>query len=103
VAAAGQMAARRPALLVLIGLSIAALAVVIAGFFTVLITGENPQQLRDFLVGVYRYSVRVQAYTGLLTDQYPPGTACACRPTPACSPISTRPSACKPADTPAFE
>jgi len=27
---------------VLIGLSIAALAVVIAGFFTVLITGENP-------------------------------------------------------------
>lgn len=29
---------------------------------------------RDFLVGVYRYNVRVQAHVGLLTHQYPPFT-----------------------------
>ena len=61
-----------PHYLVLFGLSIAAAVVVMTGFFAVLITGEYPQQLRDFLVAVYRYSVRVQAYSGLLTDQYPP-------------------------------
>jgi len=61
-----------PHYLVLFGLSIAAIAVLVAGFFAVLITGEYPQPLRDFLVAVYRYSVRVQAYTGLLTDRYPP-------------------------------
>jgi hypothetical protein len=47
---------------------------VFIGFFAVLITGGYPQGLRDFLVGVYRYNVRVQAYVGLLTDQYPPFT-----------------------------
>jgi Domain of unknown function (DUF4389) len=61
-----------PHYLVLAALAIAAMFVAIAGFFTVLITGEYPQALRDFLVGVYRYSVRVLAYAGLLTDQYPP-------------------------------
>lgn len=61
-----------PHYLVLVGLSIAAMFVVIAGFFAVLVTGKYPLGLRDFLVGVYRYSVRVQAYAGLLTDQYPP-------------------------------
>jgi len=61
-----------PHYLVLVGLSIAAMFVVIAGFFAVFITGEYPLGLRDFLVGVYRYNVRVQAYAGLLTDQYPP-------------------------------
>jgi len=61
-----------PHYLVLFGLSIAAIAALVAGFFAVLITAEYPQPLRDFLVAVYRYSVRVQAYSGLLTDQYPP-------------------------------
>jgi hypothetical protein len=55
-------------------LFIAATVVVFIGFFAVLITGGYPQGLRDFLVGVYRYNVRVQAYVGLLTDQYPPFT-----------------------------
>lgn len=61
-----------PHYVVLFVLGIAATVVVIGGFFTVLITGEYPQTLRDFLVGVYRYNLRVQAYAGLLTDQYPP-------------------------------
>ena len=38
----------------------------------VLLTGEYPAGARDFLVGFYRYNLRVQAYVGLLTDQYPP-------------------------------
>ncbi|MGH3757695.1 DUF4389 domain-containing protein [Actinophytocola sp.] len=63
-----------PHYFVLLTLAIAAIAVVIVGFFAVLITGEYPQGLRDFLVGVYRYNLRVQAYVGLLTDQYPPFT-----------------------------
>jgi hypothetical protein len=61
-----------PHYLVLSALGVAALCVVIAGFFTVLVTGEYPRGLRDFLVGVHRYNVRVQAYAGLLTDRYPP-------------------------------
>ncbi|MFK8844189.1 DUF4389 domain-containing protein [Streptomyces sp. Ac-502] len=61
-----------PHYVVLFALGIAATAVVIAGFFAVLITGAYPQALRGFLVGVYRYNLRVQAYVGLLTDAYPP-------------------------------
>ncbi len=61
-----------PHYLVLLALGIAAMFVVIAGFFAVLVTGQYPERARDFLVGVYRYNLRVQAYIGLLTDQYPP-------------------------------
>lgn len=63
-----------PHYLVLFAFGIAAMVVVIAGFFAVLITGEYPLRLRDFLIGFYRYNLRVQAYAGLLTDQYPPFT-----------------------------
>jgi uncharacterized protein DUF4389 len=45
---------------------------IIAGFFAVLVTGEYPQGIRDFLVNAYRYSLRVEAYVGFLTDRYPP-------------------------------
>ena len=44
----------------------------IGGFFAVLVTGEYPQGIRDFLVAVYRYGLRVEAYAGLLTDTCPP-------------------------------
>lgn len=61
-----------PLYFVLLALGIAAAFVIIAGFFAVLFTGEYPERMRDFLVAVYRYNLRVQAYVGLLTDQYPP-------------------------------
>lgn len=61
-----------PHYFVLIGLCIAAVFVGLFGFFAVLFTGEYPVRARDFLVDVYRYSLRVQAYVGLLTDRYPP-------------------------------
>jgi Domain of unknown function (DUF4389) len=61
-----------PHYFVLIALAIGALCAVVGGFFAVVFTGEYPLGLRDFLVNVYRYGLRVEAYVGLLTDQYPP-------------------------------
>jgi Domain of unknown function (DUF4389) len=61
-----------PHFLMLMGLMVAAVFVVIAGFFAVVFSGEYPVGLRNFLVGVSRYSLRLQAYVGLLNDQYPP-------------------------------
>jgi hypothetical protein len=63
-----------PHYVVLFGLWVAAVFVIIAGFFAVVVTGEYPVGLRTFLVGVYRYNLRLQAYVGLLNDQYPPFT-----------------------------
>jgi len=61
-----------PHYIVLLALMLAGVFVVIAGFFAVVVTGKYPIGLRNFLVGVSRYSLRVQAYVGLLNDQYPP-------------------------------
>ena len=61
-----------PHYFVLVGLAVASVFVVIGGFFAVVFTGEYPLGARNFLVGAYRYNLRVQAYIGLLTDQYPP-------------------------------
>jgi hypothetical protein len=61
-----------PHYVVLIALMVASVFAVIGAFFAVIFTGRYPQAMRDFLVGVYRYSLRVQAYVGLLTDAYPP-------------------------------
>ena len=61
-----------PHYLVLVGLAIAACVGIVAGFFTVLVTGEYPERIRDFLVNAYRYALRVEAYVGFLTDRYPP-------------------------------
>ena len=43
-----------------------------ASFSAAVTTYEYPVGIRDFLVGVYRYVLRVEAYAGLLTDTYPP-------------------------------
>jgi hypothetical protein len=50
----------------------AAFAIVIA-WFAILITGRYPQPLFNYVVGVGRWSLRVNAYAFLLvTDRYPP-------------------------------
>ena len=63
-----------PHYLVLAFLAVASIGVLGVGLVAVLLTGRYPIGARDFLVGVYRYGVRVQAYVGLLTDEYPPFT-----------------------------
>jgi hypothetical protein len=61
-----------PHYFVLAALAVCAVFAVAAGFFAVLVRGEYPDGIRAFVVGVYRYALRVEAYVGLLTDVYPP-------------------------------
>lgn len=62
-----------PHYIVLAFLSIAAMVCVIIAWFAILFTGRYPHSLFDFVVGVFRWSLRVAAYAFLLTtDQYPP-------------------------------
>ena len=61
-----------PHYVVVLALAVAAVGAVLVGFFAVLFTGSFPLGPRDFIVDVWRYGLRVQAYVGLLTDQYPP-------------------------------
>jgi len=62
-----------PHLIILFVLSVAAFVAVVIAWFTILITGHYPRGLFDFVVGVARWWLRVQAYAFLLvTDRYPP-------------------------------
>ena len=61
-----------PHFVVVIALVVMSLVTVLWGMLAVLVTGHYPERARAFLVGAYRYSIRVQTYVGLLTDQYPP-------------------------------
>ena len=59
-------------LVLLILLMLALLSVAIA-WFAILVTGRYPRSLFDFVVGVFRWGLRVEAYAVLLvTDRYPP-------------------------------
>ena len=61
-----------PHYFVVAALCLVAVLGIIGGFFAVLVTGEYPEGIRDFIVNTYRYGLRVEAYVGLLTDSYPP-------------------------------
>ena len=62
-----------PHYIVLAVLAALAFCAVIVAWFAILFTGRYPQGLFDFVVGVFRWSVRVSAYAFLmLTDKYPP-------------------------------
>ena len=62
-----------PHFIALVLLSIAAFVVVIFAWFAVLFTGRYPRSMFDFIEGVIRWALRVQAYALLLTtDEYPP-------------------------------
>jgi Domain of unknown function (DUF4389) len=63
-----------PELIVLWLLGIAAMVVVIIGWFGALFTGRLPVFAADFLTGYLRWLTRVYAYLFLLTDEYPPFT-----------------------------
>ena len=62
-----------PHLIVLAVLGVLAFLAIIAAWFAIVFTGRYPRPLFDFVVGVWRWGLRVQAYAFLLvTDEYPP-------------------------------
>jgi len=64
-----------PHYLALAVLAIGAVFATVIAWFAILFTGRYPTGLFDFVVGVGRWALRVQAYAFLLvTDRYPPFT-----------------------------
>ncbi len=62
-----------PHLIVLCFLWIGAIFAVILAWFAILFTGTHPTGIFDFIVGVMRWTLRVEAYAIILTtDEYPP-------------------------------
>ena len=62
-----------PHYIVLAFLAVGAAVCVILAWFAILFTGRYPAPLFNFVVGVFRYWLRVAAYAFLLiTDRYPP-------------------------------
>ncbi len=62
-----------PHYVVLIFLLVVALIAVVIAWFAILFTGSFPRGLFNFVVGVMRWGLRVEAYAFLLvTDRYPP-------------------------------
>ena len=62
-----------PHYVVLFFLVIGAIVAIVIAWFAILITGRYPRPLFDYVVGVARWSLRVNAYAFLLvTDRYPP-------------------------------
>ena len=62
-----------PHYVVLWFLGIAVLCCIVIAWFAILFTGRYPRALFDFVVGVFRWVLRVTAYAFLLTtDRFPP-------------------------------
>jgi len=62
-----------PHLVVLVVLGVVAAFAIFIAWFAILFTGRYPRALFDYVVGVGRWALRVQAYATLLvTDRYPP-------------------------------
>ena len=62
-----------PHYIVLFFLWIAAYVVIVLSWFAIIFTGRYPKAFFDFVVGVMRWSWRVQSYAFILaTDKYPP-------------------------------
>jgi hypothetical protein len=63
-----------PHYIALVFLFIGAMVVILISFFAVLFTGRYPKGLFDYMVGLGRWAMRVNAYIYLMTDAYPPFT-----------------------------
>jgi hypothetical protein len=62
-----------PHYIILVVLFLVAIVAVVIAWIAILFTGRYPRGIFDFVVGIGRWSLRVQAYAFLLvTDRYPP-------------------------------
>ncbi len=61
-----------PNMIVYLFVAIAALFVGSIAWFAILFTGKYPRGMFDFAVGSMRWAARMNAYSYLWTDQYPP-------------------------------
>jgi hypothetical protein len=62
-----------PHYIVLAFLLVGVIVAWVIAWFAIMFTGRYPRGLFDYMVGVMRWSLRVQAYAWLMTtDQYPP-------------------------------
>jgi hypothetical protein len=61
-----------PHLIAIAVLIIVATVVSVIAFFAVIFTGRWPEGMRDLVLNVMRWYLRVQSYHLLLTDEYPP-------------------------------
>jgi hypothetical protein len=61
-----------PHLIALTVLSLAVFIVTVIAFFAILITGRYPEGLWQFTLGYFKWTTRVNAYVGLMRDEYPP-------------------------------
>jgi hypothetical protein len=62
-----------PHYVVLAVLVVVAIVAVVVAWFAIIFTGRYPRSLFDYVVGVGRWALRVDAYASLLvTDRYPP-------------------------------
>lgn len=61
-----------PHVIVLELLGIVAGLLMLASWFVILFTGKLPRGMFNFVAGYNRWSTRVNGYSSLLTDKYPP-------------------------------
>jgi hypothetical protein len=61
-----------PQLVLLYFVSLAAFAVLVIGWFAVLLAGRWPRSLQSFVIGWMRWTFRVNGYWSLIVDEYPP-------------------------------
>ena len=62
-----------PHYIVIAVLVVVAILAIFIAWFAVLFTGRYPRALFEYVVGVARWGLRIQAYAFLLvTDRYPP-------------------------------
>lgn len=59
-------------MIVVVVLAIGAVFVGIVAFFAVLFTGKFPEGMRNYILGVARWALRINFYGMFLTDEYPP-------------------------------
>jgi hypothetical protein len=61
-----------PNLIVYVFVVLALAVALFIAWWVILITGSMPRGLFDFITGVNRWGYRINAYTWLMTDKYPP-------------------------------